>query len=70
MCIRDSADPARAYTLYMRACEGGDAAGCFSAGICHRTGSCATKSEGEATKLLKRACEGGDKRACANLGGL
>ncbi|KFA90099.1 tetratricopeptide repeat protein [Archangium violaceum] len=62
-------DPARAYSLYKRACEGGDPGGCFSAGICHRTGSCAEKNDAEANKLIQRACDGGDKRACANLGG-
>jgi TPR repeat protein len=63
------ADPARAYTLYMRGCEGGDAAGCFNAAICHRTGVCAEKSDAEATKLLRRACDGGDTRACRTLSG-
>ncbi len=62
-----AADPAKAYSLYMRGCEAGDMAGCFSAAICHRTGTCAEKNDAKATELLRRACDGGDSRACANL---
>ena len=60
---------ARAFALYMRACDGGDMAGCFSAGVCHRTGACAEKNEAVANTLIKRACDGGDTRACANVSG-
>jgi hypothetical protein len=53
----------------MRACDGGDMAGCFSAGVCHRTGACAEKNEAVANTLIQRACDGGDTRACANVSG-
>jgi TPR repeat protein len=57
------------FALYMRACDGGDMAGCFSAGVCHRTGACAEKNEAVANTLIQRACDGGDTRACANVSG-
>ena len=63
------ADPEAAYALYVRACDGGDGAGCFSAAICHRTGSCAPKDEAAQKRLMARGCELKDARSCAETKG-
>jgi TPR repeat protein len=62
------ADPARAFKLFTQACNANDGIGCYSAAICHRTGSCAPKSAVKAKALLTKACKAGEQRACTELG--
>jgi len=59
-----TADPARAETLYRRACDAGTAAGCANLGA-------VVAGRGEdtaAADLFRRACVDGDVAGCSNLG--
>jgi len=61
-----TADPARAATLYRRACDAGDVWGCHNLGVLAATGKLAAKDVAQAGALLSRACAAGLPEGCAN----
>jgi TPR repeat protein len=60
-------DPARA-VVHQKACDGGDARGCFNLGFVYANGEGVTKDLARAAELYQKACEGGDANGCNNLG--
>jgi hypothetical protein len=54
-------------TLYQKACDGGDAQGCFNLGVMYENGRGVTKDQAKAAQLYQKACDGGDAQGCENL---
>jgi TPR repeat protein len=57
-------EPARAATLYDRACQLGNPSGCNNLGILFQRGYGVQRDKGRAKQLWTRACELGHKAAC------
>jgi hypothetical protein len=60
-------DPARALSLFQRACEGELMLGCNHLASMYRTGVGVPQDLDTAVRLYERACNGGMMEACANL---
>jgi TPR repeat protein len=58
----------RAFEYSSRACELGDAAGCYSVGFAYRTGRGVSRDVQVAFKFFKKGCDGGNLFACNSLG--
>jgi TPR repeat protein len=68
----DAASQSRATELYERACNGGDAAGCYSLGLQYEYrkyehGTDNADDEARAEELLQRACNMGNADGCSSL---
>jgi len=50
--------------LYKKACDGGNAQGCFNLGNLYNYGQGVKQNSSTAAKLYKKACDGGDKLGC------
>jgi hypothetical protein len=61
-----SKDEASAVALATKACEEGDAAGCFSLGVLFEQGNGVDVDQARAKALYARACEKGEARGCLN----
>jgi len=61
---------ARAAALYERACNGGDAVGCYHRGLDFVYGGAGRKDESQAAGYFQRACDGGNAEGCDSLGRL
>ena len=58
------ADAARAASFLERACEGGDAEGCYDLGVAYEKGTGVKADRRRAAELSKKACQLGFERAC------
>jgi TPR repeat protein len=65
---RREGDHPRARTLFVQACDGGDAKACFEVGHMFRMGSGGASDDTQARVFYEKACTGGDARGCFNLG--
>lgn len=63
-------DPARAASLYGKACDAGHAAGCVGLGLILSAEGMSPDDQARARDALQRACEHDDARACDALGTL
>ena len=62
------ADPARAVTLYQRACNDGEFPACSNLGRLYALGQGVERDDTNAVLLFRRACDGGNAGGCGNLG--
>ena len=61
-------DLARAAELYKKACDGGNATGCYNLGVYYENGAGGLpKDLGQAAELFKKACDQNDQFACERL---
>lgn len=63
-------DPAKAIAVFERACRGGEATACYSAGIMYIRGNGITKDPSLAQQRFHQACELGMKKACNIIDGV
>ncbi|MBU1653471.1 MAG: sel1 repeat family protein [Gammaproteobacteria bacterium] len=63
-------DKRQARQLYAKACDKGDANGCFNLGNMHYKGEGGPVNERQARQLLAKACDKGDAGGCFNLGNM
>jgi TPR repeat protein len=61
-------DDVKAMQLDQKACDGGDATGCYNLGLRYENGKGQPRDEDKAAQLYQRACDGGAATACFNLG--
>jgi len=66
--VRASALYAEAATLYVKACDEGDAHSCYALGTMYRIGQGVPADAPRAQTLLARGCRGGSQEACAAAG--
>ena len=57
-------DMFKAAVLYKKACDGGDATGCFWRGNSYAVGIGVEQNYFKAAELYKKACDGGDAEGC------
>ena len=57
-------DVARAATLFQRACDGGEARGCYALAVSYNTGVGVTQDLARAATLFRQACDGGYAAGC------
>ncbi len=60
-------DPAKAATYFQRACDRGDARGCFNLGDSYQAGKGVPKDAAKAAAFYQRACDGREKGGCSEL---
>lgn len=58
----------RAVAAFVRACDGGFAAGCFNLGVTYLNGIGVSQDDVRAVGFFRQACDGGDAKGCSNLG--
>jgi hypothetical protein len=63
-------DDARAAPLYIKACDGGEPAGCFNAGVMAEHGRGVATDLAAAVAAYEEGCRGGSSEACTSLGAL
>ena len=61
-------DKQKASQLFKKACDGGNATGCFALGVLYANGDGIRQNKQKASQLFKKACDGGDAGGCFNLG--
>ena len=59
-----------AVKLFTKACDGGDASGCYNLGIMYDNGQGVKQDYHQAAKLWTKACDGGHASGCYNLGSM
>lgn len=57
----------KAVAIQEKACDGGDATGCFNLGIMYANCRGVTKDEAKAVQLYQKACDGGYAAGCNNV---
>jgi hypothetical protein len=57
----------QAATLYSRACDAGNVAGCSSLGNCYRFGRGVEKNPDKARQWFTKGCNGGNQWGCDRL---
>jgi TPR repeat protein len=62
-----SQDDKQAVALYTKACDGGEAGGCFNLGLHYKKGTGVSASTATARRYFKKACDSGYKKACDQL---
>jgi hypothetical protein len=60
-------DKRRAAALFEKACEGGDAPGCYNLGVRYTEGSGVPQDKRRAAALFEKACKGGVEQGCSAL---
>jgi uncharacterized protein len=63
----DAVDYAQARVLYAKACNGGDAAGCYNLGLMHANGEGGAVDYAQAQIYMRKACDLGQTQACEVL---
>ncbi|HEY8079656.1 MAG TPA: rhomboid family intramembrane serine protease [Labilithrix sp.] len=61
-------DSARAYTIYVTACDAGNDVACTNEGVMLQTGEGVDSDEAAALELFRRTCDAGHARACTYYG--
>ena len=64
----EKGDYQKAAQLYQKACDGGDAGGCYNLGVLYHNGQGVNQDYQKAAQLYQKACDGGDAGGCYNLG--
>ena len=64
----DKGDYQKAVQLYQKACDGGEARGCFSLGFLYQNGQGVKQDYQKAAELYQKACDGGHAVGCSILG--
>jgi len=63
-----SQDKVKAAQYYKKACDGGEARGCYNLGVMYYNGEGVSQDKVKAAQYYKKACDGGNARGCYNLG--
>jgi TPR repeat protein len=63
-------DETKAATLFTKACEAANGAGCTDLGNMYVSGTVVSKDETRAVALYTKACDAGDGPGCSNLGSM
>ncbi len=58
----------KAFNLYTKACDGGDAIGCLELGVMYFNGEDIEQDYSKALEFYTKACDGGIAKGCSNLG--
>ena len=66
----DKGDYQKAAQLYQKACDSGEAGGCFGLGLLYQSGQGVRQDYQKATEFYQKACDGGDAVGCSILGSL
>ena len=64
----DKGDYQKATKLWQKACDSGEAKGCFYLGFLYVDGQDVKQNYQKATELYQKACDGGNAEGCAILG--
>ena len=64
----DKGDYQKAAQLYQKACDSGEAKGCFYLGFLYVDGQDVKQNYQKAAELLQKACDSGNAEGCSNLG--
>ena len=59
-------DSKKASKFYKKACDGGDAVGCFKLGLMYRQGKGVNQDHKKAKDFFILACENGEQNGCEN----
>src|ERR1035441_8255007 len=57
-------DPAQAIGFFRKACEGGEADGCYNLGVMVEDGDGVAKDAAQSVTLFRQACDAGEMRGC------
>lgn len=63
-----SKDYSEAALQFGKACDGGDAKGCFDLGAMYENGDGVAQNKYKAVALYTQACQKGDAHGCSNMG--
>jgi TPR repeat protein len=61
-------DGSRALNLFEKACEGGDAGGCYFLGAMYEQGEIVRQNKFRALELYQSSCDGGEALGCISIG--
>jgi beta-lactamase hcpA (cysteine-rich 28 kDaprotein) len=64
----EKGDYQKAGQLYQKACDGGNADGCYNLGLLYVSGRGVKQDYQKAVKLFKKDCDSGNAEGCYNLG--
>ncbi|WP_103569977.1 tetratricopeptide repeat protein [Campylobacter concisus] len=64
----EKGDYQKAAQLYQKACDGGDAGGCYNLGVLYDNGQGVNRDYQKAAQLYQKACDGGGAKGCSSLG--
>ena len=64
----DKGDYQKAAQLFQKACDGGEAKGCFYLGFLYQNGQGVRQDYQKAAQLYQKACDSGQAVGCSNLG--
>ena len=64
----DKGDYQKAAQLYQKACDSGEAGGCFGLGLLYKNGQGVNQDYQKAAQLYQKACDSGVALGCSNLG--
>ncbi|WP_149721957.1 tetratricopeptide repeat protein [Campylobacter concisus] len=64
----DKGDYQKAAELLQKACDGGDAMGCYSLGFLYQNGQGVKQDYQKAAELYQKGCDGRNAGGCSNLG--
>ena len=64
----DKGDYQKAAQLYQKACDSGEAGGCFGLGLLYQSGQGVRQDYQKAAQLYQKACDSGAAFGCSNLG--
>ena len=63
----DKSDYQKAAQLYQKACDSGDALGCYNLGVSYEDGQGVNQDYQKAVQLYQKACDSGIAEGCSNL---
>ena len=64
----DKGDYQKAAQLYQKACDSGEAGGCFGLGLLYKNGQGVNQDYQKAAQLYQKACDSGEAVGCFGLG--
>ena len=64
----DKGDYQKAAQLYQKACDSGEAGGCFGLGLLYQSGQGVRQDYQKAAQLYQKACDSGEAVGCFGLG--
>ena len=64
----EKGDYQKAAQLYQKACDGGDAGGCYNLGVLYADGQGVNQDYQKAAQLYQKTCDSGNAEGCYNLG--
>ena len=64
----DKSDYQKAAQLYQKACDEGNALGCYNLGVLYHNGKGVNQDYQKAAQFYQKACDGGGAKGCSSLG--